>query len=228
MRAAVLCLLIAVGASGISVVEDAVNSKEMRPQVSFNEVCPRQTSKHPLRAPAALLQPRSQYCILTSLSTVTHPAPYSLPWALQDEFEALLNRRSLAEHASRRRLNAGFGYCSGQCGFLPGCDKACSDFGTDKDACQVGQFLTLCKWNDMTIPAIVIGIVLLCVVCGCCACCCRGRNRNANANANANAMNIHLMQPAMQPAMQPGMMQPGFQMQPGYQIQHGMTQQMSR
>ena len=159
MRAAVLCLLIAVGASGISVVEDAVNSKEMRPQVSFNEVRPRQTSKHPLRAPAALLQPRSQYCILTSLSTVTHPAPFSLPWALQDEFEALLNRRSLAEHASRRRLKAGFGYCSGHCGFpLPGC---CSDLGTDKDACQVGQFLTLCQWNDMTIPAIVIGIVLL-------------------------------------------------------------------
>ena len=147
-----------------------------------------------------------------------------MPWALQDEFEALLNRRSLAEHASRRRLNAGFGYCSGHCGFpLVGC---CSDLGTDKDACQVGQFLTLCKWNDMTIPAIVIGIVLLCIVCGCCACCCRGRNRNANANA----MNIHLMQPAMQPGMmQPGyQMQPGFQMQPGYQIQHGMTQQMSR
>jgi len=176
MRAPALCLLIAVGASGISAVEDAVNSKEVPAQVSYSE----------------------------------------------DEFKALLDGRSLAEHASRRRLRDGFGFCSGHCGFpLPGC---CSDLGMNEDACRTGQFLNLCKWNDMTVPAIITVSILFCIVIGCCCCCCcRGERGSSNRNSMSMPLNVTVMQPGMmQPVMmQPGVMQPGMMQMPGYQQMSG-------
>ncbi len=207
MRAPALCLLIAVGASGISVVEDAVNSKKVPAQVSFSEVSQRQTSKHPLRAPAALLSPHSPCCVLTSHSTtVTHPAPFSLPWAFQDEFKALLDRRSLAEHASRRRLRDGFGFCTGS--------RFCADQGTDIDACNfLDNFVTQCKWFDMTIPAVVVVGCIVCCIVGCCVCCCRRRERRNREMSIP--LNVTVMQPGM---MQPGMMQPGMVQMPYQQM----------
>ena len=164
-------------------------------------------------------------CSHQSLYTVTHPAPFSLPWAFQDEFKALLDGRSLAEHASRRRLRDGFGFCSGHCGFpLPGC---CSDLGMNEDACRTGQFLNLCKWNDMTVPAIITVSILFCIVVGCCCCCCRRERGSSNRNSMSMPLNVTVMQPGMmQPVlMQPGMMQPGV-MQPGM-MQMPRYQQMS-
>ena len=217
MRAPALCLLIAVGASGISAVEDAVNSKEVPAQVSYSEVSPRQTSKHPLRAPAALLSPRSPCCVLTRHSTtVTHPAPFSLPWALQDEFKALLDGRSLAEHASRRRLKQGFGYCSGGC--LPLNLGCCSDIGMDEDACRAGQFFQFCQWNDMTVPAIIVVCCIVTCIVICCVCCCRRRerrNREMSIPLNVTLMQPGMMQPVM---MQPGMVQPGMVQVPYQQM----------
>jgi len=160
MRAPALCLLIAVGASGISVVEDAVNSKKVPAQVSFSE----------------------------------------------DEFKALLDRRSLAEHASRRRLRDGFGFCTGS--------RFCADQGTDIDAYNfLDNFVTQCKWFDMTIPAVVVVGCIVCCIVGCCVCCCRRRERRNREMSMP--LNVTVMQPGM---MQPGMMQPGMVQMPYQQM----------
>jgi len=165
MRAPALCLLIAVGASGISAVEDAVNSKEVPAQVSYSE----------------------------------------------DEFKALLDGRSLAEHASRRRLRDGFGFCSGHCGFpLPGC---CSDLGMNEDACRAGQFFQLCQWNDMTIPAIIVVCCIVTCIVICCVCCCRRRERRNREMSMP--LNVTVMQPGM---MQPVMTQPVMVQMPYQQM----------
>jgi hypothetical protein len=165
-------------------------------------------------------------CSHQSLYTVTHPAPFSLPWALQDEFKALLDGRSLAEHASRRRLKQEFGYCSGGsiCQSGSPCDRYCSDKGMDKDACVFFNLATQCQWNDMTVPAIITVSILLCIVVGCCCCCCRRERGSSNRNSMSMPLNVTVMQPGMmQPVlMQPGMMQP-VMMQPGV-MQPGMMQ----
>jgi hypothetical protein len=171
MRAPALCLLIAVGASGISAVEDAVNSKKVPAQVSYSE----------------------------------------------DEFKALLDRRSLAEHASRRRLKQEFGYCSGgpNCHSGAPCDRFCSDKGMDKDACvgSILNLLTQCQWNDMTIPAVVVVCCIVTCIVICCVCCCRRRKRRNREMSMP--LNVTVMQPGM---MQPVMTQPVMVQMPYQQM----------
>ena len=156
-------------------------------------------------------------CSHPSLYTVTHPAPFSLPWALQDEFKALLDGRSLAEHASRRRLKQEFGYCSGgpNCHSGAPCDRFCSDKGMDKDACvgSILNLLTQCQWNDMTIPAVVVVCCIVTCIVICCVCCCRRRKRRNREMSMP--LNVTVMQPGM---MQPGMMQPGMVQMPYQQM----------
>jgi hypothetical protein len=131
-----------------------------------------------------------------------------LPWAFQDEFKALLDRRSLAEHASRRRLRDGFGFCTGS--------RFCTDQGTDIDACNfLDNFVTQCKWFDMTIPAVVVVCCFVCFIFGCCVCCCRRRerrNRDMSIPLNVTVMQPGMMQPVM---MQPGMVQMPYQQMSG-------------
>jgi len=134
-----------------------------------------------------------------------------LPWALQDDFKALLDGRSLAEHASRRRLKQGFGFCSGGC--LPFNVACCSDIGMDEDACRATQMIQLCKWNDMTIPAIIVVCCIVTCIVICCVCCCRRRERRNREMSMP--LNVTVMQPGM---MQPVMTQPVMVQMPYQQM----------